>query len=127
MSQDESAFESCMRLLRWILNAYFSFNDRLNNITTVTLSLDHTLNNNIERVANQLGMPMNDRFVTNNLQLKVEDDAKEKPCVVCLDNRRKTITMPCTHQTMCVSCANKTTECPICRGDIKQIITYISC
>ena len=39
-------------------------------------------------------------------------------CVVCLDNCKEVLFMPCRHICMCEGCAENITDCPICRSRI---------
>ncbi len=51
-------------------------------------------------------------------------DVNEDLCVVCLDNHRNTVFVPCGHLVTCNACSIEINECPICRRhiDIKQPI-----
>ena len=43
-------------------------------------------------------------------------------CVVCLNNECNVIFLTCGHVCCCAACAEPITECPLCRGAIKQRI-----
>ena len=47
------------------------------------------------------------------------DDANSKECVICLENRKDTLTNPCKHVSLCSACAHiimkSERKCPICR------------
>lgn len=60
-----------------------------------------------------------------NVEVK-EDDDGSKECLVCLDNDKDTVIMPCGHLCVCSECGpglvkNKHT-CPICRSHIANLI-----
>jgi hypothetical protein len=39
------------------------------------------------------------------------------PCVICLENQRTIVLIPCGHAVLCHTC-NTVETCPICRGNI---------
>jgi hypothetical protein len=50
-------------------------------------------------------------------------------CVMCLDNEKSVVMVPCFHATMCAQCTNAMLKspymakvCPICRSDIHNVI-----
>ena len=44
-------------------------------------------------------------------------------CVVCMDTVKDTLLMPCRHLCVCKVCADRLTECPMCRGTIDEKIS----
>jgi len=50
-------------------------------------------------------------------KLTIEDE-----CNVCLENKKDSVLLPCAHRTVCLICAKKLSQCPICRSKISQII-----
>lgn len=67
---------------------------------------------------------------TNNVQLLVEEISKyarnRRECSVCLCSDIDALLLPCRHSATCVACAEMVVEqngqCPICRGDIEDIL-----
>ena len=57
------------------------------------------------------------------------DDSKNE-CVVCMDQMREIIFLPCTHLACCKACSEEinkdNNQCPICRTKIAQKIKFIS-
>lgn len=58
--------------------------------------------------------------------LAIEDEVGDPECVVCLNNKKKVVCIPCGHAALCKSCSFKIVSsnkksCPICRCDIEQI------
>jgi hypothetical protein len=50
-------------------------------------------------------------------------------CVICLDNKIRTVLVPCGHAIMCFGCANEwikvgTKECPICNIKHENIFKF---
>lgn len=41
-------------------------------------------------------------------------------CQCCADNPINTVFIPCGHLVCCSECANRVTNCPLCRTDIKH-------
>jgi ankyrin repeat protein len=56
------------------------------------------------------------------------DDNKE--CVICLENNRTHVCVPCGHYALCAECSTKVKkmrQCPICRADIASCIKVFEC
>ena len=48
-------------------------------------------------------------------------------CVVCLDNPRGTVLLPCGHVCVCLLCSDMIDLCPVCRTDIERVVrTYMA-
>ncbi|KAG4068933.1 hypothetical protein HA402_005081 [Bradysia odoriphaga] len=45
---------------------------------------------------------------------------EENKCVICLDNDKTTLLVPCGHYAFCKLCANGIVECAICRARIEK-------
>lgn len=60
-----------------------------------------------------------------NVEVK-EDDSGQKECLVCLDNIKDTVIMPCGHLCICMECGPSLVKakhtCPICRSHIATLI-----
>ena len=54
------------------------------------------------------------------------DDNPEQECLICLEENKDTLIMPCGHLCVCGPCGKALTEakqtCPICRGAIQSLI-----
>ena len=49
----------------------------------------------------------------------------EELCVICLENPRCTVLIPCGHVCACLVCVQEFQNCPVCRAEIEQIVrTY---
>ena len=50
-----------------------------------------------------------------------EDD---KVCVICLDEDKTEVCIPCGHRCLCAACAaaNKPEKCPVCRADVAVVV-----
>lgn len=44
-------------------------------------------------------------------------------CLICFDESRDTIFLPCGHLGVCTRCAARVTRCPVCKATIVQRIT----
>lgn len=56
-----------------------------------------------------------------------EEKQNESRCVVCLENRKNVLILPCSHMCICTGCSdNKSLDkCPICRSTIEgKLIVY---
>lgn len=80
-------------------------------------------------------------MITQNvLKLKNREDDIELPenysenselCCVCMANQKNTVIYPCGHRALCNACAKDvksraSKRCPLCRTQIKDIITIYS-
>ncbi|CAK4084213.1 unnamed protein product [Aphanomyces euteiches] len=52
-------------------------------------------------------------------------------CVVCMDNPREGVCVPCGHHAVCMDCAglilSDSKACPVCRADIREIVRMYIC
>lgn len=68
----------------------------------------------------------------NEVEADAKDDAKDEDknedakcaegeleCVICMDNKRCMLFMPCRHVVSCKTCSEKLDKCPICKQQIK--------
>ncbi|KRX02394.1 Sterile alpha motif/pointed domain [Pseudocohnilembus persalinus] len=79
--------------------------------------------------------PLQDKSVfkigtTSTYQCKINKDAivseDDKTlgdlCVICCENEKDALYMPCKHNTACVKCTKSLKVCPICRNQIEDFI-----
>lgn len=55
-----------------------------------------------------------------------DDDPDELRCVICMENRRKTMILPCQHSHTCIGCVKRLDKCPVCRQNIQIKLPYIN-
>lgn len=48
---------------------------------------------------------------------------KDMDCIICTENIRNTILLPCKHFSICGNCSRKIKICPVCRHTISERIT----
>ncbi|KAJ5073495.1 caspase regulator ring finger domain-containing [Anaeramoeba ignava] len=53
---------------------------------------------------------------------KIEELESITHCVVCMENLRKCMFIPCAHLSVCEECAKSLTNCPICRAKIQKVV-----
>lgn len=59
---------------------------------------------------------------------KIFEEENEE-CVICFDNPHDVVLVPCGHYCLCKGCADKLSSpsakrrCPMCRGQIDQVVT----
>ena len=55
-----------------------------------------------------------------------DSDDADGVCVVCIENPKDTVVLPCRHMCMCSECAqavrNQRGKCPMCRTDIERLM-----
>ena len=70
--------------------------------------------------------PSYGRFMRRKLQQELTNDSYF--CVICLNERKTVVLLPCKHLCVCVSCsknlrnANQNETCPICRTEIESLL-----
>eukprot|EP00116_Pleurobrachia_bachei_P007511 sb/3467773/ len=63
-----------------------------------------------------------ERLVEEMERMRENGGSQSECCVVCLDNPRGVVLIPCGHVCMCILCADNMDTCPVCRGQIEQIV-----
>ena len=43
-------------------------------------------------------------------------------CIICCENERDALYLPCRHNTACLRCSKSLTYCPICKVKIEDMI-----
>jgi len=64
------------------------------------------------------------------MRRKLQQDLNNNPylCVICWDDRKTVVLLPCRHLCVCVSCSKKLWNntqketCPICRNDVENLL-----
>jgi len=57
----------------------------------------------------------------NDTELK-KDIPQEQLCRVCFSREINAVLDPCGHELLCIRCAKKMTECPVCRKTVNKFI-----
>lgn len=60
------------------------------------------------------------------LQVSAEEK-KKKECVLCFDEQKDTVFIPCGHLACCRSCSKQVSKCPICRKAITHTVPVYDC
>jgi len=55
-------------------------------------------------------------LLTENINLLKE----QKTCIVCSDNEKEIVFIPCGHLCCCSVCSQPLNICPVCRQNIQQ-------
>lgn len=63
----------------------------------------------------------------NQDRIDGKEYGKTDECVVCMDERRQVVFLPCRHMATCQKCAEKIVGgwapiCPICRGEVDETV-----
>jgi len=45
-------------------------------------------------------------------------------CIVCYENKINTVLLECGHRAVCLGCAEKLFECPMCREKLTRVIRF---
>ena len=62
----------------------------------------------------------------NNTNDFNDDNNEQNVCVICLENQRNALILPCAHLCGCRRCLLQVPRCPICRGDINSLQRVIN-
>ena len=62
----------------------------------------------------------------NNTNDFNDDNNEQNVCVICLENQRNALILPCAHLCGCRRCLLQVPCCPICRGDINSLQCVIN-
>lgn len=87
-------------------------------------------NNTIFKIGNsamyQVSIPQKPKDVNpemNTLTSKENTPSGENSkCVICWENERDCLIMPCRHNVSCIRCTKAIKNCPICRNPLKDMI-----
>ena len=52
----------------------------------------------------------------------VEEAEQASECVVCLEEKREMVLVPCGHACVCEGCSGTLALCPICRATIEKAV-----
>jgi hypothetical protein len=74
-----------------------------------------------------IGLPSTGEVNKSSIsKAKAVNEAIDKECLVCLSENASSIIMPCGHMCICRDCGEKLKSkkytCPVCRGEIGNII-----
>jgi hypothetical protein len=48
----------------------------------------------------------------------VSEKTCQNSCIICFENDKDCVYMPCKHNTACIKCSKNLRDCPICRNKI---------
>lgn len=84
--------------------------------------------NQIDEEENPDGPIENQEVKNNNVVLPFDNKAKdeENSCILCCENEKNTVILPCHHMISCIDCTNKINKCPICQVKIKKKISLFT-
>jgi hypothetical protein len=69
------------------------------------------------------GFQIPEQKVMGQKPAKVYEDEEQRDCLVCLEDPKAIILVPCGHYSLCRGCASLLSKCPLCRSPISQKIT----
>jgi hypothetical protein len=88
---------------------------------------NNIINNNINNIINDYNIINNNQISHNNLNnhndlQNIHNNYINLECIICYNNRRNTIFIPCNHVSCCTNCAfnELLINCPLCRSYINQ-------
>lgn len=61
--------------------------------------------------------------ISSSPAVKSDDGARgEDECVVCLENTKEVLLLPCRHMCVCTTCLAHIDKCPVCRSQFEEYI-----
>jgi len=103
--------------------------NEINNKACELIKKDMLMDKNIllackKKVLEQVIEEIKKSFSLDDEIKRVREEMKMPACVICMDNSRNILLLPCNHLVLCNVCADKCTKCPVCRAIIgkKNII-----
>jgi E3 ubiquitin-protein ligase MUL1 len=51
-----------------------------------------------------------------------EQSSRNAECVVCYEQSRSVVFLPCAHLCSCIPCSLLLTDCPVCRTPIEKVL-----
>lgn len=62
-----------------------------------------------------------------NIKINKEKEPRVDECIICCENKKESVFVPCGHSCTCLSCGSKIKKCPVCRKRYKSVIKlYLS-
>ena len=58
----------------------------------------------------------------NQNQTEEKTESDENMCKICYENTMDVLLYPCGHVVICAGCAQKLSDCPVCRKAITDIV-----
>ena len=69
---------------------------------------------------------LNEQTLEKHFIQEYDDDDDDTTCIICLDQPRDMLFLPCRHLISCSNCGKQCKECPKCRCTIASVIEVIS-
>lgn len=74
--------------------------------------------------------PNRQKKSAKDIEMEIEREREKQMCVVCQDNKKSVLILPCRHMCLCVECGNRIARarpltrriCPLCRQKIRTIM-----
>jgi L-lactate utilization protein LutB len=54
------------------------------------------------------------------------EEKNESYCIICLDNKKNIVFLPCAHFVSCMECGLSMKNCPVCRTKIQATVRTFS-
>ena len=64
----------------------------------------------------------NQTYVCKIKMSLVSQKLHHNACVICCEQEKDCVYMPCKHNTACIKCSKNLKECPICRTKIEDYV-----
>lgn len=104
-----------------------SSNDSDNSIEPIDIQLPVESQYNLRRSATPNRQK---KKSTQDMEKEIERERERQMCVVCQDNKKSVLILPCRHMCLCIECGNRIARarpltrriCPLCREKIRTIM-----
>nr|XP_022320061.1 uncharacterized protein LOC111122562 [Crassostrea virginica] len=103
-----------------------SSNESDDSVDTIDIQLPAESQYNLRRSAT----PNRQKKSNSDIAMEMEREREKQMCVVCQDNKKSVLILPCRHMCLCVDCGNRIARarpltrriCPLCREKIRTIM-----
>ena len=107
-------------------NCQFPRNIRKEGLTYTTLTTDVKLAKGPKgKYFYRIGKN-NIKIISNYTKMKIYEDKDSKECIICMDEDKTMVFAPCGHYCACKKCCENVINiigtCPLCRGQVIDIV-----
>ncbi|RLN73406.1 hypothetical protein BBJ28_00021533 [Nothophytophthora sp. Chile5] len=77
------------------------------------------------------GFPLATVISLGGVPMESQSVSRESECIVCMENARDALCVPCGHASCCYDClraiTNEDPSCPVCRANVEGVVKIYSC
>ena len=129
LEEERSIFNMNQRELKERENKLKERENKLEKDKAVLFNLSNNLKANAQKISKDLKIIKKTKHELvkkygNQAFKSMKNDVQETSCVICLDENREMVFIPCGHICSCLKCAKKLKDCPMCRKKITHSVRF---